>query len=653
MFLKRPIVFVITLFLFLQSHSQDIKFLPVSMSDFNFSRENIDTTQGAIVISEVGSGTIEGTKFSSYAFFYRVHRRILILSKNGLNLANVQLFLSRSLSGNEEKVVKLKATTYNIENGNIVETDLKEEDIFTTNFDKLHRVERFTMPNVKDGSVIDYSYTLRSDYITQIKPWYFQSRYPKLWSEYSINAPQRFQIRFLTQGNLEFNTDSAYRYYRDYDDTYILGNKWIIKNVQPLTEEKFTSSLENHLEQISFQFSGGMTGNGQYIDLSGNWGVLNGHLMKDNDFGGALNNANPWLNDAVNSVTKDITDTLQKAKAIFNYVKNNIKCIQEVKTIWLSQPLKEVFKTKKGTVADVNMLLTAMLMHENINANPLILSTRDNGWAHAVYPLIANYNYVISKVRISNKVYFLDATQPEIGFNRLPTELFNGDGMMLGKHPEITTLSADMLNETKDTHILLFANENNPGTWDGNFDTHLSYFESTKARKIINTKGKKVYEKSLENTDLLYSGFEYEKLDSLDDPFTIHCNLSTVNNNGADIIYFNPMTTETLTKNPFESEARNYPVEMPFKIDQKYFLSIEIPKGFTVDELPKPTKAFLNNNDGIFEYNISKDENEISLRCHIKLEKANFSTEDYDALRNFYGLIVKTESEQIVFKKKK
>ena len=68
---------------------------------------------------------------------------------------------------------------------------------------------------------------------------------------------------------------------------------------------------------------------------------------------------------------------------------------------------------------------------------------------------------------------------------------------------------------------------------------------------------------------------------------------------------------------------------------------------------PKPTKAFLNNNDGIFEYNISKDENEISLRCHIKLEKANFSTEDYDALRNFYGLIVKTESEQIVFKKKK
>ena len=69
--------------------------------------------------------------------------------------------------------------------------------------------------------------------------------------------------------------------------------------------------------------------------------------------------------------------------------------------------------------------------------------------------------------------------------------------------------------------------------------------------------------------------------------------------------------------------------------------------------MPKQTKALFNDSEGIFEYLISKSESQINMRCHIKFEKANFLSEDYETLRNFYGLIVKKQSEQIVFKKKK
>jgi hypothetical protein len=41
------------------------------------------------------------------------------------------------------------------------------------------------------------------------------------------------------------------------------------------------------------------------------------------------------------------------------------------------------------------------------------------------------------------------------------------------------------------------------------------------------------------------------------------------------------------------------------------------------------------------------------MRSRIKLTKANFKPEDYGTLREFFAFIVKKQSEQIVFKKKK
>jgi len=42
----------------------------------------------------------------------------------------------------------------------------------------------------------------------------------------------------------------------------------------------------------------------------------------------------------------------------------------------------------------------------------------------------------------------------------------------------------------------------------------------------------------------------------------------------------------------------------------------------------------------------------VRLRSRIKLKKANYKPEDYNTLRDFFGFIVKKQSEQIVFKKK-
>ena len=43
----------------------------------------------------------------------------------------------------------------------------------------------------------------------------------------------------------------------------------------------------------------------------------------------------------------------------------------------------------------------------------------------------------------------------------------------------------------------------------------------------------------------------------------------------------------------------------------------------------------------------------VSMRSRVRLDRANFSPEEYENLRSFFTLVVGKQNEQIVFKKKK
>ena len=114
------------------------------------------------------------------------------------------------------------------------------------------------------------------------------------------------------------------------------------------------------------------------------------------------------------------------------------------------------------------------------------------------------------------------------------------------------------------------------------------------------------------------------------------------------------MLGEAWKENPFKSAQRVYPVEMPYTIDETYLLRLEIPTGYVIDEMPKQMVVKLNeDDDGMFEFRISESGGGISLRSRLRLKRAFFMPEEYEMLREFFNLVVKKHSEQIVFKKKK
>lgn len=648
-----------------------IKFGHVSVEDFNVSNLKVDTTDGAVVIADVGESSFEGNTKGWFTLVYKERCRIKIINKNGFDLANVEIPLYFK-DNNEETVEKINAVTYNLENGVVVETKLDGKSVFKDKFDKNHIIKKFTLPQVKEGSIIEYSYTINSDFLFNLHPWDFQGNYPRVWSEYVTKVPEFFEYVFLSQGYhpffkkttsgsrgeyyLTFNGNEAYS---SPEHVKISGteteNHWIMKDVPSLKEEKFTSSLNNHIARVEFQLSGYRFPNQAPEKVLQDWVTVSERLMKEDDFGGKIDNSNNWMDDDLKMLAIGTLDNLAKAKKIYKYVKTNIKSTDK-RGIYLTKTLKEAFTSKSGSVAEINLLLVAMLKHENLNASPVILSTTTHGYTNEIYPIMDRFNYVICKLKIDTIDYYLDASENQMGFGHLPLRCYNGHARIIEKLPLPIYFMPDTLAEIKATNIMLFNDEKVKGKWVGSITSDLGYNESFDVRDKIANEGKEAFEKKLTSSytgDLSIKNITLENLDACEERIKLKSDITVENPESSDLLYFNPMIKEGYTENYFKSAERKYPVEMPYKMDETVSLYIDIPEGYVVDETPKSTKVILNDTDGYFEYLVSVGESSINIRSRIKLERATFRQEEYEALRSFFDYVIKKHSEQIVFKIKK
>jgi hypothetical protein len=429
-------------------------------------------------------------------------------------------------------------------------------------------------------------------------------------------------------------------------------NRWVKRNVPALKEEPFITSLSNYVSRIQFQL--------QYVQFSetgerynqiNDWFKTCENLLKDENFGIALDNDNGWMSDELKTVTAGCTTNEARIQKIFEFIRDHFSCT-DYDTKYAEHSLKSVYKSRAGSVAEINLLLTAMIRHESIEADPVILSTRDHGYANTNYPIIHQFNYVICKAQANGKTFLLDASRPRIGFNHLPIYCFNGEARVINKDkPYVVSLFSDSLRESNLTSVLITYDDNN--VLGGNLQCTKGYYSSYDIRENVKKKTLKTYFKDLQTEYGSELEMQNPAIDSLEKPdYPVKINYDfNLKQLGEDIIYFNPVVGERYEQNPFKSAERYYPVERPYKEDDIYTLIMDIPKGYKVEELPKSARVALNETDGSFEYLLQKNETSIQMRCHLKINKTIFTPDEYNSLREFMGFVVNKENEQIVFKK--
>ena len=649
-----------------QETSPFSKFGNITVDDLQKKLYSIDSNANAIVLSDIGQASIEGNSKGWFSIVFKRHRVVHVLNKNGYDQARVEIGLYAK-DGLGEKLENIKAVTYNLQGGKIIESKLEKASVFREKANENFVRYKFVFPNVKEGCIIEYEYKVASDYIQNLDPWYFQGATPVLWSEYKLTLPQFFSYTFMGHGYHPMHISNRNDRTADFRvsklqtagttqhynfSAGVSDYRWVMKDVPALKEEGFTSSLKNHIARVEFQLSS----QGYPLearDYRNTWTGLTKELLSATYFGAALDDKNNWLRDEIKPllITGDPDD--KKAKTLFQFVRDNFICTN-YDARYLSRPLKNVMQSRKGNVAEINLLLTAILRHAGLKADPVLLSTTDHGYALENYPLITVFNYVIVQCIVDGREIYLDASHPLLGFGKLLPECYNGHARVINEDASAVYFYADSLQERKMITLSVTPGEN--GKWMGICTKTYGMYESFLSRESIREIGKESFFEQLRNKypeNIRLLAPVIDSLHSYEQPMVLRYNLELDFGND-NVIYFNPLFIKRWESNPFKFPSRRYPVEMPFTIDETNVFTMAVPDGYFVDELPKQLIAKLDEDESTYyEYRIFQSGKTISVRSRLKISRTMFMPEEYENLREFFNLMVNKQNEQIVFKKKK
>ena len=145
-----------------------------------------DSTANAVFLYERGETKFDQTS-NNIIIRTKYYAKVKIFNKKGVANATITIPIFHNNRGSE-KVKDIRGITHN----GIVKTSLQKDQIYTEKVSKKWSEVKFTMPNIKDNSIIEYEYTLESSFKFNFKGWEFQSDIPKLSSEFYALIPGNY-----------------------------------------------------------------------------------------------------------------------------------------------------------------------------------------------------------------------------------------------------------------------------------------------------------------------------------------------------------------------------------------------------------------------------------------------------------------------------
>jgi len=642
-----------------------VKFGDISPEEIKMKSYDRDTSAAALVLADYGTSTINYNQTIGWSITFNRIRRVKIFKKEGFDDATMNIRMYRS-SKDEEKLSGLKAATYTLENGKIVTTKMQSEQIFREKTDDNTNTVRFTLPNIKEGCVIDIAYTITSSsaFLFNFRGWQFQEDIPVKWSEYHANIPEYFTYNKYSKGYIPFTinetkksagtiTPSTTTHTMETENiNYEINNdRWAIADVPAFKTEPKMNNYRDYIASIHFELAYLKMPNSpvkQYMDT---WESLNAHFLQYEDFGLAISGSG-FLNKTVEDITEGISDPKEKLSKIYSHVKNQVAW-DETTGIYTNSSFRKILDAKKGGDADINLLLVSMLQKAGLEAAPVLISTRNHGFVRVESPLSSQFNYVICKVSLGDGFVLLDATDRSLPITTLPKRCLNGQGFVVSeKNSGWVPITSTVKSKTTVYAELLFMPD---GKLEGKVNYRHTGYNAQEIRQKYYSKGEEKYVKELSaenHWDVQKSAFE--NLDKISEAATESYSLSISEpvQSGGQGFFFNPLFDNRIDENPFKSETREYPVDFANPSEESFTVKITVPEQFTIDEVPKSKILTLPDNAAKFVYNVASVGNSIIITSGLSINKSLFAQTEYPSLREFYSQVVAKQQELVVLKKK-
>lgn len=660
----KPIALTINLLLissiiFAQNFTK--QFGMVTKEDIEYNECDFDRDADAVVLFNIGDVYFYDTKDGGYDIRFTETKRIKILKESGTEHAVVEIPYYVDGYGRTERIVSIEAYTYNVVDHFPERKAIEASQIYEEKISERLWLKKFTFPDVKAGSIIEYKYILESPFRFKLPTWRFQNTIPTLYSQYKARMIPFYEYIYIAQGIEKFdyqtsakdetkrswgNTTKAYGKnvgggveFQDFVHTFVMHD------VPAFKDESYITSTDDYLIKMEFQLAEIHLPQGGSKILT-TWEDMNKDLQKETDFGKYLKACKKYaktvIKDEINLTGK--TDS-EKAKILTVYVKQNFNH-NGFYSVFSDKSAKKFFKQKTGNSAAMNLFLAALINEAGITAYPVIISNRDHGKISMNYPFLHFFNNVIVLVE-SDTRFLLDATEKNLHNKLIPPKCINEVGMAVKKkEPQWIKLTKSVPSAS------FFQIELSPKPDEMSMAVDMTYkstfYEAYNLRNLLSDDEEELKDEFKENINKINT-IELKDADETDKALIIKIMGDNEIERFGNTFIVAPFLNLAFTENKLKEPTRSYPVDFVYPRQGIFQIRIAVPEGYKPAELPDAYN--MDNKLAAIQLKYSLNGDYVEIIAKYDLKQAVYKTEDYGKIRAYLNIIVDKFNQELVFEK--
>lgn len=602
----------------------------------------------------VKSTDVEGEK-KGFQLKTDRHFAIKITNKKGLSRGNIEIPLYREIS--QEKLIKIKAVTYNLEGTKIREDKLDKKTIITEEKGENWIIQKIAMPNVKAGSIIEIEYSVLSDYYFNLNNWFFQKDIPVMLSELSVEIPEYFTYNKFQYGiekidlaesksskkieityeDVSTEIDGTYsEKFKSSIDYFEYQFKFKADSLPAFNPPSYIRNPKSYISRVEFELNKTKFPN-QYPKFYNNtWETAVKVLYDDLKFKSYLDNTNVYDAD-IEAIWNQSDDTV-------TFIENSLKLFQEKfswnnrKSIIPSNKIEESFIVGQGNVADINLNLIAFFNNAGITSYPVILNTSENG---SILPKLSSLNYLLAAAKVNGKFFLLDASNKLTKVDLIPIDCLNGVGRIISPEGSSFINLEGRKKYYEFNRFDIVIDSSFTGSVSKNFKdyAYLEFLSDEKEFQVFNQNVDYLDWKVLRNND--------ENNIELSSKFNCPKCLLKVDNK----LIFNGVIEPLFKDNPFLEGSRKFPIEFDYPLSIQHVYTIAVSDKYKISKIPQEIMKMSPDRSLKLIFSPLQLGNNITINVMFSLSKTTFLPEEYELVKKVFQTLIDKQLEQIVIEK--
>ncbi len=332
---------------------------------------------------------------------------------------------------------------------------------------------------------------------------------------------------------------------------------------------------------------------------------------------------------------------------------------------------EDVYRNRYGDCKDKATLLISMLDALGVRATWVLVDTHrgfvdpgapsiDGNHAISAIELPAGYEnpamQAVVKAKNGRRYLIFDPTNEYVPIGSLPEYLQGGYGtLVLGAESQVIELPVLAPAQNVFDRSAKFTLSED-GKLEGKVVEASLGASSSDDRYELTMKSEKEQREELEGrlhrdlSTFTVGDEAAENVRRLDQPLTVTYALSAPEyaKHAGDLLLVRPRVVGTVSE-PFENKPRHYPVSFRSEGTWREKVSIALPSGFVVDDLPQPTT--LDTPFASYKSSFAQKDGELQYTREYVVKAMSLPAEDYGELRKFEQQVLADEGQSAVLKR--